>query len=386
MKRIIYFSLFALFIVSCKTKEDNGMNVENDHSTAESSHIHLNPTQIAKAGIQVESIAKHKIRDHISVTGTIEVPPQSKATIYAPMNAFVYNASLLPGDYVKKGQTIATLQHPDFTKLQYRYIEAVNNRNVLKADYERKKMLLENDIASKKSFELSKSSYDSSQSLVESLVSQLKMVGLNPSNVLKNGIQQYIYIKAPISGYVTESNLNIGKLLGENDEMMEIIDTEHMHAELNVFSTDINKVKKGMDFTFTPTGVDKVYEGYVKLVSKAVNTQTKTVNVHGHFEDAEGILKASTFINAKILVNAKDVYAIPEAAIVDIEGEQFVFSVIESGEYEPVKITTGNTDKGYVALSTIDKNNFKLNIVTNGAHYLKGKLLEQSGEMEGHAH
>lgn len=395
----IFLLLIVIITISCSSKKEDHsghdhvleeQNKEAKSTLAEDKHneneIHLTKAQFETAKIKIESIGKKKIRDRVEVTGTIEVPPQSKATVYAPMEAFVFKTDLLPGDKVRKGQTLAVLQHPNFIKLQYSYLEAINKLNVAKADYDRKKMLLESDITSRKSFQITEGIYRSAKSLTSSYASQLKMAGLSPQVVAKKGIQQYVYVKAPIEGYVVENNLNKGMFLAANSEMMEIIDNDHMHAELNVFGTDITKIKKGDEFVFTPSGLDISYEGYIKLISQKVDQKTKTVNVHGHFEDEQNRLKSGMFINAQVLLAGKEVFAVPEEAIIDNEGESFIFIAESNEEFIPLEVTLGNTDKGFTEIKTIQDNNFNVKIVIKGAHFLKGKLLQQAGGMEGHAH
>ncbi|WBX74699.1 efflux RND transporter periplasmic adaptor subunit [Tenacibaculum pacificus] len=398
MKKLITILVLIILIISCKSKKEDHTGhyhtseekivvsvKENEEEHAEN-ELHLTTAQVAFANIKVAKISQRKIRNRISVTGTIEVPPQSKATIYAPLESFVYRTDLLPGDKVRKGQTVAVLQHPNFIKLQYSYLEAINNYNVTKADYERKKMLLENEITSKKSFQISEGICNSAKSLVDSYASQLKMANLSPSSISKNGIQQYVYIKSPISGYVVENNLNKGMFLSANSEMMEIIDTDHMHAELNVFGTDITKIKKGDEFIFKPSGIDTAYKGYIKLISQKVNDKTKTVNVHGHFEDEQNILKSGMFINADVLLGGEKKFTVPEAAIIEKDGESFIFMAESAVEFTHLKVTLGNNDNGFVAIKTIQGNNFDIKIVTEGAHILKGKLLQQAGAVGGHVH
>ncbi len=386
MKKIIYL-LAAVVVISCDSKtEKKATTHEVVNETHAENEIHLTKAQLEATSIKVEAIKKRNIRNSIAVTGTIEVPPQSKATIYAPMEAFVHKTDLLPGDKVEKGQVVAVLKHPNFIQLQYDFLKAVNNNTVAKADFERKQVLFQNDIASEKSFQAAQGKYKSAKSLVANYVSQLTMAGLQADTVLNKGIQQYIYVKTPIEGYVVESSLNQGKFLATNSEMMEIIDTDHMHAELNVFGTDITKIKKGDDFTFQPSGVDLNYKGYIKLISQKVDSKTKTVNVHGHFEDAKNVLKSGMFINAKILIGGRETYAVPEDAIIEVEGEQFVFFAESDAAFIPIEVTTGITDDGFTELKTIEGNNFNIAIVTKGAHFLKGKLLQMVGGMEGHAH
>ncbi|MEX6625666.1 efflux RND transporter periplasmic adaptor subunit [Tenacibaculum salmonis] len=397
MKKFIIILVLIILIISCNSKKEDhtghdhvSEEKEIKHEKLEEKHteneLHLTTAQVASGNIKVAEISQRKIRNRIAVTGTIEVPPQSKATIYAPLESFVYKTDLLPGDKVKKGQTVAILQHPNFIKLQYSYLESINNYKVTKADYERKKMLLENEITSKKSFQISEGIYNSAKSLVDSYASQLKMANLSPSSISKNGIQQYVYIKSPISGYVVENNLNKGMFLSANFEMMEIIDTDHMHAELNIFGTDITKIKKGDEFIFKPSGIDTEYKGYIKLISQKVNDKTKTVNVHGHFDDEKNILKSGMFINADVLLGGEKKFTVPETAIIEKDGGSFVFMAESTVEFIPLKVTLGNNDSGFVAIKTIQGNNFDIKIVTEGAHILKGKLLQQAGAVGGHVH
>ncbi|PID95424.1 MAG: hypothetical protein CSA94_01695 [Bacteroidetes bacterium] len=355
----------------------------HNHSEEE---IHLTAEQLKSAKVKIGQIEKRMMREHIEVTGSIEAPPQSKATIHAPLEAFVYETNLLLGDKVKKGQVIAVLQHPNFTNLQYNYLEAVNKLKVAEQEFKRKAMLFKNDIVSQKDYQLTESSYKSAQSLVQNYSSQLKMAGLSPQKIEESGIQQYVYVQSPIGGYIVKNNLNKGKFLSANAEMMEIIDNEHMHAELNVFSSDIDRLSKGDAFIFRPNGTDKEYEGYIKLISQRIDNQSKTINVHGHFKDEQRSLKVGTFINAQILLGGDSVYTVPEDAIVEFEGKKVIFKAENENTFLPLDITIGNTDRGFVALKSIHDDNFNIRIITEGAHFLKGELLKSSGEMDGHGH
>ncbi len=358
---------------------------EDEHNHSEN-EIHLTAEQLKSAKVKIGKIEKRIVRERIEVTGSIEAPPQSKATIHAPLEAFVHQADLLLGDKVKKGQTIAILQHPNFTNLQYNYLEALNQLKVTQQEFQRKKMLFEKDIVSQKAYQLAESSFNSAKSLVQNYSSQLKMAGLSPQKIQKDGIQQYVYVKSPISGYIVKNNLNQGKFLSANAEMMEIIDNNHMHAELNVFSSDIDRIKKNDKFVFKPNGMDKEYEGYIKLISQGIDNQTKTINVHGHFKDEQRLLKVGTFINAQILLGKDAVNAVPEDAIIDFEGKKVIFKAESNNEFIPLDVTIGNKDNGFVALKSIHDNDFNIKIVTQGAHFLKGELLKGSGEMDGHGH
>ena len=52
------------------------------------------------------------------------VPPQRQATVTLTMGGTVHATTLLPGDYVKKGSVVVSLENPDFITLQQTYLDA----------------------------------------------------------------------------------------------------------------------------------------------------------------------------------------------------------------------------------------------------------------------
>jgi len=51
-------------------------------------------------------------------------------------------------------------------------------------------------------------------------------------------------IYAPIDGSITKVNVSKGMYVSPSDEIMEIINTDHIHLELSVFEKDIMKIRK----------------------------------------------------------------------------------------------------------------------------------------------
>jgi cobalt-zinc-cadmium efflux system membrane fusion protein len=91
----------------------------------------------------------------------------------------------------------------------------------------------------------SKSNYLSAKAKEEGLRARLKLIGLSAEGLEKDGIKSVINIITPIAGYVTEVNVNRGKYVNSADVMFEIVDTEHLHAEAQVFEKDIMNLRIG---------------------------------------------------------------------------------------------------------------------------------------------
>ena len=70
-------------------------------------------------------------------------------------------------------------------------------------------------------------------------------------------------------------------------ELLEIVNTDHIHLELSVFEKDILKIKKDQKIEFKiPESSDKTFDAAVHLVGTSINTD-RTIKVHGHINDEE---------------------------------------------------------------------------------------------------
>ena len=122
MKKLSY--IFLLFLaISCSSEKKETDSAEEAGSSS-SDAITLTPEQVVVAEIKTAGIEERNISETIQCTGSIELPPQNKASVSPFMNGFVKTVNYFPGNTVQKGAVLATLQHPDFLSLQQEYIDA----------------------------------------------------------------------------------------------------------------------------------------------------------------------------------------------------------------------------------------------------------------------
>ena len=151
------------------------------------------------------------------------------------------------------------------------------------------------------------------------------MAGINKTSVLNGNISGAINITSPINGYVTKINVNIGKMVNQQDIMFEIVDTEHLHAELTVFERDIRSVKEGQKVRLTlADDPDTELKATVHLIGRAFD-ETRSVRVHCHLDNENTDLLPGMFINAVIELEGNKVNAVPLNSIVKENGKEFVF-------------------------------------------------------------
>lgn len=361
----------SILFFACTSGENGKMKVEN--KSTNSDIVIISKKQFESANMELGSISEVNFPTLIRSNGTIDVPPEGKATVSTFYSGYVKTISLLPGDKVVKGQMVLTLENPEYIEMQQEFLEAKSQLSYLKADYERQKTLNSEQISSQKNFMKSETEYRITLTKIESLKKKLRMININPSKLSESNLTSVITLYAPITGYITEVDASKGMLLSPSKEAIEIVNTEHVHLELNVFEKDIQKVKEGQKIHFRlPSNDSEVYEADVHLVGKKVSTDSRIVGIHGHLhEDAPDTFLPGMYIEAQIEVDNKKAHVVPEQAIVNIGNTYYLLVLIsdkgEQYEFKRTEVLTGGLQKGNVEILNSSILTFQDKILTKGA-------------------
>lgn len=296
MKRIILpFTL--LVFVAC--------NGNQDSATAEAT-AKADTTVISEPtptdSVQVDGITSATSKpNQVSFNGTIVLPPQRQVTVAITMGGIVRNTSLLPGQYVQKGSLIATLDNPDFINLQQTYLDSHTQTEYLKAEYERQKTLSSEQAASQKKFQQSKADYLSMQSRLEAAAAQLSLLGVSSADLLKDGIQPLLQIRAPISGYAGNVNLNIGRYIQPGDALCDIIDKTSPMLCLTTYEKDVADMAIGNEVQFRVNGMEKtVFHAVIVSIGQQVDPVNRSLEVYARIKDIHQQFRPGMYVTARI--------------------------------------------------------------------------------------
>ena len=320
MKSYIYYFLTLVLLAGVTGCGEKSSTNETSAETEISSFIEVTQAQYDQLGMEMGTIEEKSFPVRVSVNGMIDVPPENRAMINATMGGYIKTTPFLIGDKVSKGQTLVTLENPEFVSLQQQYLEVNEQLSFLKAEYERHTIMSEENITSQKNFLKSESDYKSALARHSGLQKQLQMLNISPEQVKNGTIVSTVSIKAPISGSITKVNVTKGSYVSPATAIMEIINNDHVHLELSVFEKDIMQVKKGQKITFRiPEASGETFHAEVYLVGTSID-ENRTIKVHGHLED-EGKEKFLTgmFVEANIITDDIREKALPSNAIVTID-------------------------------------------------------------------
>jgi len=388
MKYLIYSALI-IFLAACGNKTEKEAP-EEQHAAAEGMVAELTPVQYTTVGIKTGKIEQKQISSNIRANGKLDVPPQSMITISAPFGAFVKNTALLQGTLIHKGEVVVSLQHPDLIQLQQDYLENKGQQEYLLAEYQRQEALAKENVNAQKVFQQAKANYLSNAARIKGLQEKLKLLNINLTALDAGNIQSTIQLYSPITGYVTVVNTNIGAYVNPSDKLFEIVNTEHLHAELTVFEKDIPKLKLDQRVRFTLANETTQRSARVHLIGREISNE-RTVQVHCHLDNEDRELLPGMYLTAWIEIGNAMVNALPDEAIIQFEGKPCIFIAKgrEAGAegnylYEMLPIEKGNSELGYTEVIMPPGFDIKgADVVVKGAFALFSKL-KNTGEEDEH--
>lgn len=382
-----FFAAMTFILISCS---------DSKKKTAESEEIEVLPEDIVEiredqalvADIETGAIEMKQLFTTLKVNGRVDLAPQNLATVCAPLGGFVKNTSLLPGMAVKKGQTLAIIENQEFVDMQQTYLEARNRLDYAEAEYRRHSELYKDEVYSEKNLQQVTSEYKILTAQVKALEQKLSMIGIDPADLHEDDISNSIRITAPISGYISKVNVNIGKYVSPNDVIFEIFNSDELLLELTLFDKDVDKVVEGQKIRFFINNENEQHEAVIYQTGKSID-EDKTFIVHARVtENCKNVLPGM-YVNAIINISGEWVTAVPSGAIVNFDDRDFIFvfekEKIESGknftEYRMLEVIKGAEENGFTGINLPEGFDIKTaRIVVKGAYNLLSAK-KNAGEM-----
>ena len=371
---IILF-VFAI-LTSCNSGEKSReAQIKIVHST----EVVLTQEQFKTSGILLGNVAQRNISGTIKANGVLDVPPQNLVTISAPLGGFVKSTELLQGMKIKAGRVVVTLEHPDYIQLQQDYLESKSQLDFLQLEYQRQEELAKENVNAAKALQQSRANYFTTKARMLGLLAKLKFINIDPSALEKGVISSTINLYAPISGYVTQVNVNVGMHVNAADVMFRIVDTNHLHAEAQVFERDIPRLKIGQRVRLTLSNDTRERTARVYLIGKEI-TPERTVRVHCHLDQEDPTLIPGLYFSALIETDNQLVNSLPENAVVNFDGKDYIFleKNATQHQYKMTEIKRGSNENGFVQITLPAGIPFQTPIVVNGAYELLSFLKNTS--------
>ena len=361
MKNINFIFLLTFFIASCgKEKKEVKQEVQSGKT-----QLVLSKGQMAH--IQIDSIRQQSMAEQLTAVGEVSFAEDNVVRIYPVVSGTVERLFVSLGDYVQKGQRLATMLSMDMSQIQRDYNIAKSNFSVEEKNLARAQELFSAGMMSEKEFANARKDYNNAQSELNERTQILKLYGGSSSD-----LDALYNVFAPRSGYIVERNITEGTQIrnDNNTNIFTISDLKTVWVWANIHESDLSKVAEGDEVQVkTIAYPDKVFFGKVRKIGTVLDPSSRVIKIRTELNNNEGLLKPEMF--ASILVTSRQrlsIKAIRQTSVILENNRHYVMREMGKGQFEKVAITVGKAFGDYYEVISGLKNGDR--VVSEGSLFV----------------
>jgi cobalt-zinc-cadmium efflux system membrane fusion protein len=355
---LIGIRVMLVFLYSCHGggEQESIAPSEQVAPGQEHSMITVTRDQFQAVGMVLGDPETVQFEDEVRATGFVRAAPSGRAEVSGLIPGRVRKVYHTIGDRVAPGEILFSLESNEFIQLQQEYAIATQQEKQLSAEYERQKILHEQQVIAEKDFLRTESEFKSMAATRQGLGARMQMVHLNPEQAEAGSIVPYLYIHSPIGGFITSQDLVLGHYIMPEAVLVEVVDPKMLQLYLQVFEKDLAGLQTGQKVRFfTPDQPDKVFEATVSRIGKSIDPVNKTVSCMATIDP----VKTSDFVNnlfveALIITTKRETMAVPEQAVVQAGENSYLLELQSEDDQELVfrvrEVRAGTTRNGYTEI------------------------------------
>ena len=219
-------------------------------------------------------------------------------TISADLPGIVDSISFQSGQWVKQGDVLVRL---DTKQEAAQLVSAEAKRELDRANFERAKQLLGQQVIAQADYDAAASSYDQSKAAV---------VNIQATIARKT-------IRAPFSGALGIRQINLGQYLTSGAPIVELQSFDPIYVNFGVPQQELGTMKPGTEITVTSDALPgETFKGKVSAINSVIDQNTRNAWVQATLANAKGRLRPGMFVKTQVaLAHEQDVVPVPASAI-----------------------------------------------------------------------
>lgn len=273
------------------------------------------------------------------VTGKITYDETRTARVSSPIAGRVIGTIAALGTHIRIGDALVELDSPELGQAQSAYAEAMSDLNLANRAFQRIQELYDNGIAPRKEREQAEDSLARARSEAERARLKLANLGARPGRMDNRFI-----LHAPISGVVTERNINPGMEIRSDlsAPLFVISDLSDLWVQIDLFEKDIGLIHVGTKVLLhVPAYPAENFTATVDYISQVVDETSRTVKVRCILLNIDGKLLPAMFAAIEVQSDPDDLaIVVPLNAIFAENESDWVYVNIGDYRYQkrPIKV------------------------------------------------
>ena len=229
--------------------------------------------QAVSAPIPVKIGKAHPIEDHggVALSGTVG-SPAAPSNVSFLVSGKVMQVSPREGDYVRKGQLLASIDPTDYQLALTMATKQADMARIASEraedEHRRMKMLYDSKSLAPNDYEKYKSAYESARQQYEQAMASERLSRKHLNDAA---------LHSPVNGFISKRSIEPGDTASPGRPVFEIVNLDTVEISVGVPETDVRLVRVGQKVAITlPALPDESFEGVVRLVNISADPGTRT--------------------------------------------------------------------------------------------------------------
>ncbi len=268
--------------------------LENDqNSEIDPMAIAMSPAAMQWANVSTAFVGKTDPVKQVRLNGKVQADERLLYSQSSHIPGRIEKLSVnFTGEFVNRGQTIASIYSPDLVTAQEELLEAQKIMETQPQLFNAAKEKLKN----------------------------WKLSDIQIEEILKSGeTEEEFQVQADVSGYVTRKMVNTGDYVRKGEAIYEIADLSKVWVLFDVYESDMTWIKKGDRVEFSiPSLPGESLEGIISYIDPVIDPKTRVAKARVEYNNSGGKLKPEMFVSGVVdtrLTRKSNSLVVPKTAV-----------------------------------------------------------------------
>jgi cobalt-zinc-cadmium efflux system membrane fusion protein len=287
-----------------------------------------------------------EVAGSLQVAARIDTDASRIARIGSPVAGRIIKLLVLEGQYVHRGQALATLHSTDLSDTQFAFIKADSQQKLAQQATERAEQLVKADVMGRAELERRRAELLQASTEAQAYRTQLGVLGMTDASIRRLESTRKLNADYPIistiNGTVLDRKVTIGQIVQPAEIAFMVADLSNVWVIADVPEQSSGKLHKGMEVIVKiPALPEQEIHGKLSYVSPIVDPNIRTVQVRMDLSNPKGIFKPAMLANMTFIDASERKNTIPSTAVVREDNKDYIFVQIGPKKFMLREVSLG---------------------------------------------
>ena len=327
--------------------------------------------------LEIASVERTKLQRVLRLTGSVAYNQFKTTPVFPAIGGPVHEILVAPGETVRAGAPLLTVNSPDYALARAAYIKAKDALQLADKILHRAQDLYAHGAISEADLQQAASARTQAEADMVSSQDALRALGIkDPDTIVKNAGRTTLEIPllAPVSGEVVERLVGPGQLLQNGvTQCFTISDMSQVWVLVNVYQSDLPFVRVGQKVEINTESYPETFHGEISYIAPALDPNTRTVQARIVTDNPGKKLKKDMYVIAAVQAGVNpDALTIPDSALLrDSENQPYVYVQTDTNRFARRLVKFAGSKAGRTEITSGLKEGER--VVGEGALFLQFK-------------